>query len=89
MDLLAPVMVSVEEHCLLYEVRILCKAVSSMTLSFREMVARVRPGSARTWMPHHATTHVTRQAPSTNFWQKGNIPVVPQPPYSPDLSPLL
>ena len=22
-----------------------------------------------------------------NFWQKKNIPVVPQPPYSPDLSP--
>ena len=40
-DLLAAVMVSVEEHCVLYEVRILCKAISSMTVSFREMVARV------------------------------------------------
>ena len=57
-----------------------------MTVSFREMVGRVRPGTARTWMPHHATSHVTRQAPSKNFWQKGNILVFPQPPYSPDLS---
>jgi len=79
-------MVSVEEHCVLYEVRILCKAISSMTVSFREMVARVRPGTEHTWMPHHATSHFTRQSPSTNFWQKGNILVVPQPPYSPDLS---
>jgi transposase len=27
------------------------------------------------------------QSPSINFWQKKNIPVDPQPPYSPDLSP--
>jgi len=34
-----------------------------------------------------ATPHVTRLSPSKNFWQKKSIPVVPQPPYSPDLSP--
>ena len=33
------------------------------------------------------TPHVTRQSPSTNFWQKKIIPVALQPPYSPDLSP--
>ena len=38
-------------------------------------------GCCTTTMPH-----VTRQSPSMNFWQK-NIPVVPQPLYSPDLSP--
>ena len=33
------------------------------------------------------TPHVTRQSPSTNFWQKRSIPVVPQPPSTPDLNP--
>ena len=33
------------------------------------------------------TPHVTRQSPSMNFLVEKNIPVVPQPPYSPDLSP--
>ena len=49
----------------------------------RKRVTCVRPGIERTWM----LPHVTRQSPSMNFWQKKNIPVVPQPPYSPDLSP--
>jgi len=31
--------------------------------------------------------HVTRQSLSRNFWQEKRIPVVPQPPCSPDLSP--
>ena len=39
-------------------------------------------GCCTTTMPH-----VTRQSPSINFWQKKSIPLVPQPPYSPDLSP--
>ena len=30
--------------------------------------------------------HVTRQSPSMNFWYKKSIPVIPQPPCSPDLS---
>jgi len=33
------------------------------------------------------TPHVIWQSPSINFWQKKGIPVVPQPPYSPDLCP--
>jgi len=33
------------------------------------------------------TPHITRQSPSMNFWQKKSIPVVPQPPYSPNLGP--
>ena len=32
------------------------------------------------------TPHVKRQSPSMNFWQKKSIPLIPQPPYSPDLS---
>jgi len=50
-------------------------------------VARVRPGIARIWMLHHdkATCHT---AVSLNeFLAEKSIPVVPQPPYSPDLSP--
>ena len=33
------------------------------------------------------TPHVTRQSPSMNFFAEKSIPVVPQPPYLPDLSP--
>ena len=49
----------------------------------RKRVSRVRPGIARTWMLHHDNA----PCPSMNFWQKKSIPVVPQPPYSLDLSP--
>jgi len=45
-------------------------------------VLRVRPEIADTWMLHHDN------APSVNeFLAKKSISVVPQPPYSPDLSP--
>ena len=52
----------------------------------RKRATRVRPGIARTRMLHHDNAPCHRQSPSINFWQK-SIPVVPQPPYSPDLSP--
>ena len=45
---------------------------------------RVRPDSADTWMLHHDNTF-TLPSPWTNFWPKRVL--VPQPPYSPDLSP--
>jgi len=52
----------------------------------RKRVACVRPGIARTWMLHdNAPCHT---AVSINeFLAEKSIPVVPQPPYSPDLSP--
>jgi len=53
----------------------------------RKRVARVRPRIARTWMLHHdnAPCHT---AVSINEYLAGkSIPVVPQPSYSPDLSP--
>ena len=54
---------------------------------FRERVARVRTGIARTWMLYHdnAPCHTTDSI--NEFLAEKNIPVFPQPPYSPDLSP--
>ena len=53
----------------------------------RKMVALVRPGIARTWGCCTMTMpHVTRQSHQWIFGRK-SISVVPQPPYSPDLSP--
>jgi len=53
----------------------------------RKRVVRVRPSIADNWMLHHdnAPCHTTISV--TEFLAKKGIPVVPQPPYSPDLSP--
>jgi len=47
----------------------------------------VRPGIARTWMLHHNNAPCHTTVSINEFWAEKNIPVVPQPPYSPDLSP--
>ena len=52
----------------------------------RKRVARMRPGIARTWMLHHGNT-LCHTAVSIEFLAEKSIPVVPQPTYSPDLSP--
>ena len=52
----------------------------------RKRVAGVRPGIARTWMQHH--NDPCRTAVSIDeFLAEKSIPVVPQQPYSPNLSP--
>ena len=50
-------------------------------------VARVRPGIARTWMLHHDNIPCHTAVSINEFLAEKSIPVVPQPPYSPDLSP--
>jgi len=50
-------------------------------------VARVRPGIASTWMLHHDNAAFHTAASINEFLAERSIPVVPQPPYSPDLSP--
>jgi len=53
----------------------------------RNRVARVRPGIARTWMLHHDNAPCHTVVSINGFLAEKSIPVVPQPPYSPDLSP--
>jgi len=53
----------------------------------RKSVARVRPGIARTWMLHHDNAPCHTAVSINEFLIEKCIPVVPQPPYSPDLSP--
>lgn len=53
----------------------------------RKGVARVRPGIARTWMLHHDNAPCHTAVSINEFLADKSIPVVPQPPYSPDLSP--
>jgi len=53
----------------------------------RERVARVRPGIARTWMLHHDNAPCHKAVSINEFLAEKSIPVVPQPPYSLDLSP--
>ena len=53
----------------------------------RKRVARVRPGIARTCMLHHDNTPCHTAVSINEFLAEKRIPVVPQPPYSPDLSP--
>jgi transposase len=50
-------------------------------------VARVRPGIERTWMLNHDNTPCHTAISINKFLAEKNIPVVPQPLYSPDLSP--
>jgi len=50
-------------------------------------LVRVRPDSPDTWMLHHDDTPCHTAISVNKFLTKKHIPVVPQPPYSPDLSP--
>ena len=50
-------------------------------------VARVRPDIERTWMQHHDNVPCHTAVSINEFLAVKNIPVVPQAPYSPDLSP--
>jgi len=53
----------------------------------RKRVSRVRPGIVRTWMLHYDNSPCHTAASINEFLVEKSIPVVPQPPYSPDLSP--
>src|SRR5215469_5097595 len=53
----------------------------------RKRVARVRPGISRTWMLHHVNAPSHTAVSISDFLAGKSIPVVPQPQYSPDLSP--
>ena len=53
----------------------------------RKRVAHVRPGIARTWMLHHDKVPCHTAVFINEFLAEKSIPVVCQPPYSPDLSP--
>ena len=53
----------------------------------RKRVARVRPGIARTWMLHHDNAPCHTAVSINEFLAEKNIHMVPQPLYSPDLSP--
>ena len=55
--------------------------------SLMKTVASVRPGIARTWMLHHDNAPCHTAVSIHEFLTEKRIPVVPQPPYSPDLSP--
>ena len=50
-------------------------------------VARVWPGIAHTWMVHHDNAPCHTAVSVNEFLAEKSIPVVHQPPYSPDLSP--
>ncbi|GFG28290.1 hypothetical protein Cfor_11308, partial [Coptotermes formosanus] len=52
----------------------------------RKRVARVRLGIARTWTLYHDNAPCDTAVSSNEFLEEKSIPVVPQPPYSPDLS---
>ena len=53
----------------------------------RKRVARVRPGIARAWMLHHNNASCHTAVSINEFLTEKSIPVVPQPPCLPDLSP--
>ena len=46
----------------------------------RKRVARVRPGTERTWMLHHDNAPCHTAVSINEFLAEKNIPVVPQPP---------
>ena len=52
----------------------------------RKRVVRVRTSIADNWMLHHDNAPCHTAKPVIEFLAKKGIPVVPQPPYSPDLS---
>jgi len=53
----------------------------------RKRVTPVRPGTARTRMLHHDNAPCHTAVSINECLAEKSIPVVPQPPYSPDLSP--
>ena len=53
----------------------------------RKRVVRVRPSIADNWMLHHDNAPCHTATSVIEFLAKTGIPVVPQPPYSPELSP--
>jgi len=53
----------------------------------RKRVVHVRPSIANHWMLHHDNAPCHMVISVIEFLAKKCIPVVPQPPYSPDLSP--
>ena len=53
----------------------------------RKRVVRVRPSIADNWMLHHDNAPCHTAISVIEVLVKKGIPVVPQPPYSPDLSP--
>ena len=53
----------------------------------RKRVHRVRPEITDTWMLHHDNAPCHTAISVNEFLAKKGISVVPQPPYSPDLSP--
>ena len=55
--------------------------------SLRTRVVRVRPSIADNWMLHHDNVPCHMAISLIEFLAKKGIPVVPQPPYSPHLSP--
>jgi len=52
----------------------------------RKRVVRVPPSIANNWMLHHDNAPCHLAISVIEFLAKKGIPVVPQPPYSPDLS---
>jgi len=53
----------------------------------RKRIVRLRPNIANNWMLHHDNAPCHMAISVIEFLAKKGIPVVPQPPYSPDLSP--
>jgi len=53
----------------------------------RKRIIRVRPEVANTWILHHDNAPCHRVFNVTQFLTSKNISVLPQPPYSPDMSP--
>jgi len=53
----------------------------------RKRVVHVRPSIGNNWMLHHDNAPCHMVITVIEFLAKKGIPVVPQPPYSPDLSP--
>ena len=53
----------------------------------RKRVAHVQPDIARTWMLHHDNAPCHTAVSINEFLAEKSIPVIPQPPYSADLSP--
>jgi len=61
--------------------------LTAIVRSLNELVHRVRPEIADTWMLHHDNAPCHTAISVNEFLAKKVISVVPQPPYSPDLSP--
>ncbi|GFX40039.1 putative transposase [Trichonephila clavipes] len=53
----------------------------------RKRVMRVRPNIKNSWVLHHDNAPCHTAISVNRFFASKNIPVAPQPPYSPDLSP--